>query len=158
MAQETKCGQGGGTQKFRKVLAAVDGSECSAHALNTAVRLAKSDGAELTILHVVVVSLALYSGDVSQPLAKVEERKGHDGERIIAKAESVAREAGVQAKVTMIEATDSPVRGIADYAARNDIDLIVVGTRGLSGLKRLLLGSVAAGVVHCAPCAVLVVR
>lgn len=156
--QETMCGQGGGTQKFRRVLAAVDGSECSAHALNTAVRLARCDGAELTILHVIVISLALYSGDVGQPLTKVEEREKHEGERVLAMAESVARKAGMEPSVAMIEATDSAVKGITDYAVRNDTDLIVVGTRGLGGLKRLLLGSVAAGVVRCAPCAVMVVK
>lgn len=158
MAPEAECGKGGRPQKFRKILAAIDGSECSGHALGTAVRLAKGDGAELTILHVMVVSLALYSGDVSQPLGKVEEREKREGERLMTRAESMAVEEGVRPKIAMIEATDTAVKGITDYAVRNDIDLIVIGTRGLSGLRRLLLGSVASGVVRCAPCAVMVVR
>lgn len=156
--QESLCDRGEEAQAFRRIVAAVDGSECSVHALKTAVRLAQSEGAELTILHVMVISLALYSGDIGQPLAQVEAKEKSCGERITTRAESVAREAGIPVKVAMIEATDSAARGITDYAARNGADLIVVGTRGLGSLKRLLLGSVAAGVVHCAPCPVLVVR
>lgn len=155
---EVECGPDSGTQKFRRILAAVDGSECSAHALRAAIRLAKSEDAELTILHVMVISFALYSGDVVGPLAKMEEKAKHDGELFLAKAESVAKDAGIQPKLAIAKSVDSAARGITDYALRNDNDLIVVGTRGLGGLKRLLLGSVAAGVVHCAHCPVMVVR
>ena len=139
-------------------MAAIDGSECSAHALGTAIRLAKDEGAELTILHVMVISLTLYSGDVSQPLGRVEEKEKLEGKRLMTKAESFARNAGVEPKVVMTEAKDTAVKGITDYALGHDIDLIVVGTRGLGGLRRLLLGSVAAGVVRCAPCTVMVVK
>ena len=62
--QESVCDRGGEAPAFRPLVAAVDGSECSIQALKTAVRLARSEGAELTILHVMVISLALYSGDV----------------------------------------------------------------------------------------------
>ena len=158
MSPEKDCDKGGSGRKFKSILAAVDGSECSVHALKTAVRMANREGAELTILHVMVVSFALYSGDVSQPLGKVEESEKLLGEQLVASATAEAREAGIEPRVAMIEATDSAVRGITDYAVRNGIDLIVLGTRGLSGLKRLLLGSVAAGVVRYAPCAVMVVR
>ena len=145
-------------QRFSHILAAIDGSECSAHALKTAVQMAKANGAALTVLHVMVLSLALYSGDVSQPMRKVEEREKSEGERLVAEASAEARKEGVEPRVAIVAATDSAVKGITDYAARNGIDLIVVGTRGLSGFRRLLVGSVAAGVVHCAPCTVMVVR
>ena len=156
MAQE-EWGQGRAT-KFRRILAAVDGSECSSHALRTAVRMAKSEGAELMILHVMVISSALYSGDVRQPLERVEQSEKDKSQPLVTAAEAEARRAGVEPRIAMVEARDSAVKGITDYAARNGVDLIVMGTRGLSGIKRLLLGSVAAGVVHCAPCTVMVVR
>ena len=156
MAESNGC-QNDGARKYRRILAAVDGSECSTHALRTAARLAQGEEAELTLLHVMVVSLALYSGDVAQPLGKVEEREKREGERFLAEAELVAKEAGVSPRTVMVE-SESAIKGIVEYAARNDVDLIVVGTRGLMGLKRLLLGSVASGVVHCAHCPVMVVR
>jgi nucleotide-binding universal stress UspA family protein len=47
---------------------------------------------------------------------------------------------------------------IVEHAEKNDVDLIVVGTRGLSSFRRLLIGSVARGVSNHAPCPVLIVR
>ena len=156
MTTDAECEREG--RKFTHILAAVDGSECSAHALKTAVLMAKSSGAKLTILHAMVVSLVLYSGDVAQPLRQVEDKEKNEGERLLAAASAEAMNEGVAPDIVNVEATDSAVKGITDYAARNGIDLIVLGTRGLSGIRRLLLGSVAAGVVRCAPCTVMVVR
>ena len=156
MTAEGGCGATGG--KFTHILAAIDGSECSAHALKTAVQMAKASGARLTILHVMAMSLALYSGDVSQPLSKVEDREKREGDRLVAAATADARKEEVEPKAAVVEAIGSAADGIADYAAENEVDLIIVGTRGLSGFRRLLLGSVAAGVVRCAPCTVMVVK
>jgi nucleotide-binding universal stress UspA family protein len=52
----------------------------------------------------------------------------------------------------------SKCRGIVEYAENKNINLIVVGTRGISGFKKLLLGSVASGIVTYAHCPVLVVK
>ena len=156
MTEENGCEAPG--SKFCHILAAIDGSECSAHALKRAIQMAKANGAVLIILHVMVVSLALYSGDVGEPLAGVEKKEKKEGERLLAAASAEAMKEGIEPRLAVTESTDSAVKGITDYAARNGVDLIVLGTRGLSGIKRLLLGSVAAGVVRCAPCTVMVVR
>ena len=55
-------------------------------------------------------------------------------------------------------ASSSVVGAIIDFAEKENIDLIVVGTRGRSGLKRLLLGSVASGIVNYAHCPVMIVK
>ena len=144
--------------RFSHILAAIDGSTCSGRALKTAVMMAKTTGARLTVLHVMVVSLVLYSGDVAQPLRKIEESEKAEGARLLALASAEARKQGLEPEVAMVEATDSAVKGITNYAAKSNVDLIVLGTRGLGGIRRLLLGSVAAGVVGCAPCTVMVVR
>lgn len=143
---------------FRRILVAIDGSECAERALSRAVQLAKSETAELTILHVMVVSLALYSGDIREPFEAVEEAVGKRGERIILSATTEAEKQGIVPKTALLEHIDSPVKAITDYAEKNSADLIVIGTRGLGGFKRLLLGSVASDVVRYAPCPVLVVR
>lgn len=71
---------------------------------------------------------------------------------------ALAENFGIQAKGKTVRPGESTVEQITDYADREKIDLIVIGTRGLGGFKRLLLGSVSSGVVSHAPCSVLVVR
>jgi nucleotide-binding universal stress UspA family protein len=65
---------------------------------------------------------------------------------------------GVKFKTEVVASPTSTVRAIVDYAERNEVDLIVVGTRGRSGFTKLLLGSVASGVVTYASCPVMVVK
>jgi nucleotide-binding universal stress UspA family protein len=64
----------------------------------------------------------------------------------------------VKLKTEFIVDPTSIVGAIVDYAERENIDLIVIGSRGLSGFKKLLLGSVASGVVTYANCPVMVVK
>ncbi len=143
---------------IKRILVAVDGSENATRAVKVASTVAKDNNAKLTILHVITIPAVVYSGDVAFPLNKIEVEARRQGEKYVESAESTAWQAGVKAETEIIESIDSPVRGITDYSEKNMIDLIVVGTRGLGGFKRLLLGSVASGVVHYAHCSVLVVR
>jgi len=64
----------------------------------------------------------------------------------------------VKVNTEVVASPTSVVPAIVDYAEKNNVDLIVVGTRGRSGLKKLLLGSVASGVVTYASCPVMVVK
>jgi nucleotide-binding universal stress UspA family protein len=65
---------------------------------------------------------------------------------------------GVKFKTEVVASPTSTVPAIVDYSERNEVDLIVVGTRGRSGFTKLLLGSVASGVVTYASCPVMVVK
>ena len=69
-----------------------------------------------------------------------------------------AVEKNVKVKTDIIISVTSVVREIADYAKKNNIDVIVVGSRGMSEFKKMLLGSVASGVVTFAHCPVIVVK
>ena len=141
---------------FRHVLAAVDGSEASQSAVKVAARLATLAGAKLTALHVISVSAAAYSsGSAAVTGAEMQDRKRAEG--YLATAKETAEDYGAAATTRIVEDLQSPVRGITEYASVNHVDLIVVGTRGLGGFRRLLLGSVANGVVNYASCSVLVV-
>lgn len=142
----------------KHVLVAVDGSENAARAGRVASAIARSLGAQLTVLNVISFPAAMYDSEVPDQLNKIEEEARRDAEKCVASISSIANQEGVRVKTAIVEHMDSVVRGITDYAEKNGIDLIVVGTRGLGGFKRLVMGSVASGVVHYAHCSVLVVR
>lgn len=144
-------------QLFGRVLVAVDGSESSEEAVGVAARVAKSTGAVLTIIHVIYIPAAVYSSG-SPSAAGIEKEARKKAEEYLSRAKESAEKAGMDSKVRIVEDLQSPVRGITDYALKMGVDLIVLGTRGLGGFKRLLVGSVASGVVNYAHCSVLVVR
>jgi nucleotide-binding universal stress UspA family protein len=79
-------------------------------------------------------------------------------EKWVDEVASLANSQGLKVKGTILEHAPSVVQFISDYAAKNEVDLVVVGTRGLSGFKKLLIGSTSAGTVSHAPCHILVVR
>jgi len=71
---------------------------------------------------------------------------------------SEAKKRGIMVKADIPEATTSVVETIVNQAVKENADLIIVGTRGLGGFKKLILGSVSNGVVSHAHCPVLVIR
>lgn len=146
------------SDRIDRILVAVDGSEFARRAVRVASRIAKNNLSELTVLHVMTIPYAVFSGEAPYSIDKVEESARLDAEKFIAEAVEIARQYGVEPKTAIREHVDSPVRGITEYAEENSVDLIVVGTRGLGDFKRLVLGSVASGVVHYAHCSVTVVR
>ena len=150
--------------KFEKVLVCVDGSESSMKAADYAVMLAKQSGAEVIALNVIVSQLGYaYSAG---PFGLVTPNTIND---ILKKSkqeaqkwfDDIGRNAvtnGVKFKTEVVVSPTSTVPAIVDYAEKNKVDLIVVGTRGRSGFTKLLLGSVASGVVTYASCPVMVVK
>ena len=78
--------------------------------------------------------------------------------RITGEAVNLAKEKRVNARGEILDAPESVVEQLVDFAKNEKADLIVVGTRGLSGLRKLLLGSVSNGLVSHTHCAVLIVR
>ena len=72
--------------------------------------------------------------------------------------EGKAEDSGIKVETKIAESVGSPTSTIVDYAKKENVDLIVVGTRGRTKLKKILLGSVASGVATYAPCTVMVVR
>ncbi|MBX8631753.1 MAG: universal stress protein [Thermoplasmata archaeon] len=148
------------SQKFKpgKILVAVDGSESSAKAAETASRIAYDSGAELTILHVLELPPISITGDVYVPVDKLEADARKEAERFTSKFRVAAEGVGAKAAVDILVSDGSVVDTVVRYAENGKFDLIVAGTRGLGGFKRLILGSVAAGIVHYAHCSVLIVR
>jgi nucleotide-binding universal stress UspA family protein len=144
------------------VLVAIDGSPNAQRALETAVDLAKGTKAELRIAHVVYVPTLFWSMGVpgaAVPTDKIEEDAEEAARKLLAKAVKFAKDAGVtQVKDELVTDLVSPAQGVVQLAERDKADVVVVGTRGNGGFKKLLLGSVANSVLHYADCSVLVTK
>jgi nucleotide-binding universal stress UspA family protein len=155
---------------FKKLLVALDGSENSARASQAATELAEKLKAELIVLHAITPP-ALYYHTETSPEGPVIEPPTHEkeidlyleyarrvGRGIVDPTVSEAKKRGITVKADLPEATSSLVETIVNQAVKENADLIIVGTRGLGGFKKLLMGSVSNGVVSHAHCPVLVIR
>lgn len=136
-----------------KILAAVDPSLSAMKAVEKAADLAKKEGAELTLLGIAEAFDDMESIFGSQATEKLRE----EVTKALEQAKAIAAKAGVKAKVVLQNGV-APEDMIVAKAEKGAFDLIVMGTRGKKGSKRLTIGSVASGVVALAPCSVLVVR
>jgi nucleotide-binding universal stress UspA family protein len=143
--------------QLRKIMVATDGSKSANQAVELATSIAIVAGAELTIVHVLYLSPMVYGG-YPPAMDKFYGDIRKDGARIISEASKIADKNGVSAKTKLIEKNRTPVWAITSAANEGKFDLIVLGTRGMGGLKKVILGSVANGVVHYANTSVLVTR
>jgi nucleotide-binding universal stress UspA family protein len=147
----------GDSQKtiFSKILVAIDGSDASMDAADYAISLSKEyNNAELYALHVIRADVDLFGPhETSEFMTTMR----NEGEKYLNKVRLKVNEKNIQIKTEIISSTNI-AGGIVDYAEENKIDLIVIGTRGRTGFKKLLLGSVASHVVTYAHCPVLVVK
>jgi nucleotide-binding universal stress UspA family protein len=146
-----------------KIMVGIDGSEESVNAADYAIAIAKRHNAELIAVNVLTsdIGYAYSSPGVESPpltireiilLAEDEVKKWLDD------IKEKADKSGIQFRSEIIMAKRSAVSTMVDYAEEQKIDLIVVGTRGRSGIKKMLLGSIASGLVTYAACPVLVVK
>lgn len=147
---------------FRKILVAIDGSESSIRAGKYAVRLAKRSEAELVVVSVIQrPTRPFIRTPIERPGAPRVQRyyayATKTAEEWISRVVALATSQGVTARTRVLRGS-SIVKAITDYAAREEVDLIVVGRKGTGGFKRLLLGSVSNGVINHAASTVLVVR
>ena len=145
---------------FRKVLVAFDGSDDSVRAVETACSIASKYGSALTVVHVYSPTLPPYAGVAPMPVPELEGAMAVSKVRaqsVLTRGLEVAQSRGAAVKGELIEAS-STVQAIVEYASSEKADLIVVGTRGMTGFKKLIVGSVSSGLVGHAECPVLVVR
>jgi nucleotide-binding universal stress UspA family protein len=151
---------------FQKILCPVDFSETSRHALDRAADLARSDGASLTLLH--VLSGGAIAGGTTRPGATVGlsplrlspvvvEAGAEHAERTLADWCATLVKQGVP-RAEQVIAHGDPAAEILQRAQEGDHDLIVLGTHGKTGVLGALLGNVSYKVVRTATCSVLTVR
>ncbi len=137
---------------MKKVLVTVDGSEYSKTAFERALEEAEELGDELTILRVVKT----YETEDKYP-EKIFKKEIKKAKKFLSQLKEEAEEKGVKAKTEVITGY-TIANEIVKYANEKDLDKIVIGGRGKTGLETIHLGSVTEGVVKRARCPVLVVR
>lgn len=138
---------------MKKLLAAVDGSPPSLHAVRMAQELAGAMGGEVTLIH--VTPSVIVAGDLPlTPLPNLQEAELAYGARIL---KEVNEKLGGTPLPTL-NLLGAPAEVIADAAESKGFDLIVVGNKGKGAVSRVLLGSVADRLTHISKKPVLVVR
>jgi nucleotide-binding universal stress UspA family protein len=142
---------------FPRITVALDGSAHAGAALDVAIDLALRYGSELQVLTVApLVPVYIPAAEPYMPAA-VSETEVKRYRQFVDDAVKRAEAAGVK-NVTGIADEGVVVDEILSHLESNPTSLLVVGSRGLTAAKRLLLGSVSTALVNHAPCAVLVVR
>jgi nucleotide-binding universal stress UspA family protein len=145
-----------------QILVPVDGSEHAFRALEVACGLAKGENKSIRLLHVVPNKEIPEGLKQFAALEHIHDSPEHLYETAIADnvlntARSQAVAVGVEKVQCSIEHGDAS-KGILDAASHGDVDTIVMGTRGLSDIQGLVLGSVAHKVAHSAGCRVIAVK
>jgi len=142
---------------FKVIVVGTDGSERAGTAVNEALNLAKMYGATLHIVHVMrMVSMAAASyGDPTAVATANAEMRDH-GENLCARLVADSERQGVSAEVHNVEG--DPADMLLKVAELVHADLVVIGNKGMGGVKRLVLGSVPNKVSHHCPCSLLIVN
>jgi nucleotide-binding universal stress UspA family protein len=140
--------------KLERILVPTDFSDCANRAVAYASELAKRFGAELHLLHVVQPPVAAYAYAAPLPEDVLHPEVPAEKELEALEVPNVGQISRIERSIR----TGTPFVDIVRYAKENDVDLIVIGTHGRTGLTHMLLGSVAEKVVRKASCPVLTVR
>ncbi len=153
----------GAAGPFKHVVACVDFSENAAKAVQFALHVAAQDEGTVDCLHVYqsVTALALDYGGFATPLpplvADEDAVKAWQGE-LDAFLEPLTRKAGSVPVQHLVQESPSIRDAIMDHVSKTHADLVVLGTRGKSGLRELLIGTTAEKILQYAPCSILAVK
>lgn len=145
-----------------KILVPLDGSKHAFKALDYACDLAEKYGSTLVLLHVVTSRELPEAVRQYVEVEHIEEPPGYVYEQMVAEnvlgdGERRAQKRGLKTVRKLVEHGD-PTEVIMHVAKNEGCDAVVMGTRGLSGIRGLMVGSVAHKVSHLAPCTVITVR
>ena len=144
--------------RIRRVLHPTDFSRASTSAFKRAVEMAKTNRAELLVLHVMVPALPIMGDGYVSPQVYEDLEAGARGsaQKQIRKQVEKAKRAGARVKGLLLEGVAH--ERIAQAARARKADLVVIGTHGRTGFAKFFLGSVASRVLAVSPCPVLTVR
>ena len=153
---------------YSRILVAIDGSTSSIHATDYAISIALKNSSQLFVLYVIDAYeySRLSSSIVLAPTFGSEKylEEKNEGEKLMNKIKERFRlkvkdnTKFKEPKTEIVEGVKSVATTIMEYAESENIDLIIIGSRGRTSFKKLLLGSISSNVMKNAHCAVLVIR
>ncbi len=144
---------------YKRLLVATDGSETSDLAINSAIQLTKDLNATLCIIHIVDVFPANLPLGID--LERYQDSVRQEGKQILAKAKELSDKKAIATEIELIEisnGTDKISEKIIETAQNREVDIIVIGTHGRRGFRRLLLGSVAEETMRISTIPILLIR
>jgi nucleotide-binding universal stress UspA family protein len=152
-----------GEINIENILVPVDGSELSVKAAKYAIKVAKYENARVICVHVIPApeDISQFEGKPFYSLQTYYDVLGKSAKPWFGKIKEMAKAMGFSdnsISTDIVANVSSTADAILNYASTTNINLIVMGTKGRTGLKRFLMGSVADSVVRHAHCPVLVVR
>jgi nucleotide-binding universal stress UspA family protein len=140
---------------YRNIVIATDGSENSRKAISYGIEIAKISGATVYAVHV-VDTLSVVSDIWTAGKDLIHDMMIRDGKKILSETKKIIEDSGVEVKDVLLNG--HPGEEIIRFTENNNIDLIVMGTLGATGLEKFLMGSVAEKVVRHSKVPVMVVR
>lgn len=143
---------------LKKILVAIDRSKYKEKIIAYAISLGKAWGAEVTAIHVIDPGRGVPGGRVKEKEKQREEEAERPAEVLLSEAELQAEKEGINLRKEIVEESDTVEKAIIDYAQKNNIDVILLGTTGMSAAEEVFLGSVANNVIHHAHCPVFAIR
>ncbi len=148
---------------FKKILVAIDGSERSVKALDFAVDLAEKYSAEIVLISVVPPIRAATEEAMASAFPPIVETTYHKEledyyGRVLSEAFMKVQKSKPKVKISTILLEGRPAERILEQAKQDGCDFIIIGNRGLGGIKEFFLGSVSHRVADQAPCPVLIVK
>ncbi len=149
---------GGALATVKKILAPIDRSGYKEQILAFAISIGKAWGAEITAIHVIDPGRGVPGGRVKEKEEEREEAKREAENLLVQSIDPLAQKEGVNIKKEVVEESDSVAKSIIGYAKKNNMDVIVIGTKGMTAVEDFFLGSVANNVIRHAHCSVFAIR
>lgn len=151
--------------KFKKILVAIDGSLHSMKAADYSIDISQKYNANLTALHVMYseIGFAFHAETATgvvtpSSITELIEESKKEAEKWFAEIKVKCDSKNINFNSESIITAISIVEAIVSYSEKEKVDLIISGSRGRSGFKKLILGSVASGLVNYAHCPILIVK
>ena len=141
---------------YKKILLPTDGSEYSENAAKYAFAFAEATGAEIIAISVALNPFS--AGFSKNTVNRVKDMLKEEAKNNLEKIEEIKNEINPDLKITSKVDQGAPTKVILDAVESEDIDIVIIGSSGRTGLSKFVMGSVAEGVVNNADCAVLVIR
>jgi len=143
---------------YQRILIPVDGSSTSEQALDEVITFVQRQRAQVELIHV-LEEVGYVDDENYINYVELLDSMKLNGEKILTQAQHKLKEAGLNVHCTLLEARGERIADVISTAAKNmSADLIIIGTHGRTGFNRMLMGSVAEGVVRTAHIPILLIR